>query len=137
MPRGGNEKVKTHELKVWPLPFAAVVAGDKNWEFRDNTDRNFEVGDEFVGREWDPKTSSYAGRSFTRRITYVLHQGFGLPDGYVILSLEVPGVPQLRARTFAQAAEIARKFSSFGAASVFAAADALEEKAQEVLAGQP
>ncbi len=114
--------MKTIDVKVWPAPFQAVVDGDKNWEFLLN-DRNYEIGDELHGREWDPKTQSYAGRTFTRRITYVLREGFGLPDGYVILSLEVPGVASLRHRAFLQAAEMV--------------AEILNKKAEEVLGVTP
>lgn len=121
--------MKTHEVKVWPLPFAATVAGDKNWEFRVN-DRNYQIGDEFLGREWEPHQQSYTGRSYTRQITYVLRDGFGLPDGYVVLSLAVPGVAELRARAFAQAAEIARDHGAAGSAVVVAL---LELKAKQVL----
>lgn len=77
---------KEHQLKCWPLPFAAIAAGLKAWEFRKN-DRNYKVGDTLVLREWDPKTESSTGLSFTRVVTYVLAEGFGLPDGYVIMSL--------------------------------------------------
>lgn len=78
--------MKTHDLKVWPLPFQAIADGLKEWEFRKN-DRNYQIGDELVLREYDPKTQSHTGRGFTRVVTFILEQGFGLPDGYVIMSL--------------------------------------------------
>ena len=85
--------------------------GVKNFEWRKN-DRNYKVGDEFNGREYDPHQQTYTGRQFTRRINYVLGEGFGVPQGFVVLSLEVPGFQILKARAFAQAAEMARAESA-------------------------
>jgi hypothetical protein len=91
--------VKEHELKTWPDPFNEALAGRKPWEYRLN-DRNFQVGETVVRREYDPKTQSYTGRTLYReRIVYMLANGFGIPRGYVILSLEkVPIVRQENVR---------------------------------------
>jgi len=77
----------THDLKCWIDPFNAVASGKKRFEFRLN-DRNYKVGDELILREWDPVNKCYTGRPVIRRyITYILTEGFGLPDGYCIMSL--------------------------------------------------
>ena len=78
--------MKTHDLKVWPAPFAGIDAGLKPWEFRLN-DRNFKVGDRLCLREYDPRALSYTGRTLDRFVVYVLDGGFGLPPGYVIMTL--------------------------------------------------
>jgi hypothetical protein len=44
----------THELKTWPVPFAAMLEGRKMYELRPCEDREFAVGDELILREWQP-----------------------------------------------------------------------------------
>ncbi len=82
---------REHELKCWPGPFQAVVEGRKRFEYRKN-DRGFEVGDILVLREWDPSSKDYTGRSVRARVTYALLGGFGIPDGFAVLSIEL-GMP--------------------------------------------
>jgi hypothetical protein len=80
---------RDHELKCWPAPFEAIGNGEKGWEFRLD-DRGYAVGDTLVLREWEPGVRSYTGRVLRARVTWILHGGFGLPDGFVIMSLDVP-----------------------------------------------
>lgn len=77
----------THELKCWPAEFDALERGDKVHEFRLN-DREFRFGDRLVLRRWDPATQEYTGKWVRRSITYV-GTGFGIPDGYCVLSLQL------------------------------------------------
>jgi len=76
-----------HDLKCWIEPFEAIIDGKKKFEFRLN-DRNYEVGDELHLNEWDPVRKKHTGRSTYQEVTYILRNGFGLPDGYCIMSIE-------------------------------------------------
>ena len=78
---------RTHRLKTWPGPFAAVIDGSKRFEFRCN-DRDFRTGDCLHLIEWEPICSRETGRSCESRVTYALHgPDFGVPDGFVVMSL--------------------------------------------------
>jgi len=76
-----------HDLKCWIEPFEAIIDGKKKFEFRLN-DRNYEVGDELHLNEWDPVRKKHTGRSTYQEVTYILRNGFGLPEGYCIMSIE-------------------------------------------------
>lgn len=83
--------MKTHELKTLTNPFNAICRNDKKAEFRFN-DRDFKVGDRLYLREWIPDGGTERGGYFTgdsrmRRITHI-QTGFGIPDGYAMLSME-------------------------------------------------
>jgi len=75
-----------HELKCVPEPFSETITGRKRFEFRKN-DRNYQVGDTLILREWLPDYLSYTGRELMVKVTYMLDKGFGLPEGYCILSI--------------------------------------------------
>jgi hypothetical protein len=79
-------KSKTHKLKIWPEPFAQVCDGLKRFEFRKN-DRDFQQMDFLLLQEWDPKTEKYTGLEATYLVLYIMKEGFGLPEGYCIMSL--------------------------------------------------
>lgn len=102
-----NKTQVTHELKTWPEPFHAVASGLKTFEIRKN-DREFEVGDILVLKEFKPKIiddlvafdsglhtlGKYTGRQVIRRVTYMtrLSHWAAVPtDGptYVVMSLEI------------------------------------------------
>jgi len=95
--------VAVHELKSWPEFFMWVLSGDKKAELRYN-DRDYQVGDVLVLREWEPKTESYSGRQCRRRVSHVMYGAGsvgvitpmrGLNLKYVVLSLqEVDDAPQ-------------------------------------------
>jgi hypothetical protein len=77
---GSATDMTVHELKSWPEFFTAVESGEKTFELRRN-DRNYQVGDVLVLREWKPNIhgddeGEYTGRSCRRRVTYVM-EGLG------------------------------------------------------------
>lgn len=83
--------MRTHELKIAPEPYVYVIREMKKAEFRLN-DRNFQVNDLLHLREYlrDGGLDGggyFTGSSTVRRITHI-QTGFGIPDGYVVLSME-------------------------------------------------
>ncbi len=84
----------THELKVWPEFFEAIMSNDKPFEIRKD-DRNFSVGDILLLREYIPenyygdgKDAWYSNMKTTSEITYILQGGkFGVREGYVVMGL--------------------------------------------------
>jgi hypothetical protein len=87
----------THELKVWPEYFDALVGGDKTFEFRkDDREPRFAAGDVLRLREWAPepmppegfdRSGSYTGRELFRRVRYVARSSPLIPDGFCCMSL--------------------------------------------------
>lgn len=78
-----------HELKTFSLYFDQIFWNIKKFELRKN-DRDFQVGDFLVLREYDPVKQEYTGRSVTRRVTYCLYGGvFDLPEDMVIMSIDL------------------------------------------------
>ena len=78
--------MSVHLLKIWPDQFDALLLGLKTHEFRKD-DRGFKVGDELILKEFNPETERYTGRVRRRTITYIGRDGFGIPDGYAVLSI--------------------------------------------------
>lgn len=107
-----NESARTsqsHKLKTWPDYFQAVWEGRKKFDLR-RDDRDYQVGDMLLLREYDPGKPKgcpqgcplrhlhdwerppvcYTGRELTARIDYVMRGGrFGLKRGNVVLSITV------------------------------------------------
>jgi hypothetical protein len=77
-----------HYLKTWPEFFQALQHGTKNFEYRKD-DRRFGLGDVLVLQEWDPKTEKFSGKKEYRIVSYIMREGFGLPEGYVIMSWRI------------------------------------------------
>ena len=78
---------KTHELKIYPKYFEAILDGKKTFEIRKN-DRYFHVGDRIVLKEWD--NIKYSGREIHATIKYILDDAFiGLAEGYVAFSFGI------------------------------------------------
>lgn len=75
-----------HNVKCWPEVFGEMLAGRKTAEFRLN-DRDYQVGDGLLIREWCPDKRTYTHREIERQITHVLKDSFGVPKGYAMLSL--------------------------------------------------
>lgn len=82
-----DREAVTHEVKCWPEPFAAVRSGAKPWELRLN-DRDYRVGDTLRQFEWCPDKAAHTGEVEEHRIGWALYgPAFGLPEGYVIMTL--------------------------------------------------
>lgn len=96
MPRGaitdGRRLPQVHVLKCWPDAYEAIADGRKRFEFRYN-DRDYRVGDVLSLREFAPSTGEYTGRELAQRVTYVLAREYGMPHGYVVMSLEPVATP--------------------------------------------
>lgn len=79
----------THELKILPKWFEDVQTNKKNFEIRKN-DRNFEVGDYLILKEW--YRGKFTDRYVIRQIEYI-YKGdgtYGLSENYCVLGLKVP-----------------------------------------------
>lgn len=81
-----KEQEITHILKTWPIFFQAIKRGTKTAEIRKN-DRDFQVGDRIILKEWEPTTEKYTGEFVEVTITHILQDtSIGLQDGYCLLS---------------------------------------------------
>lgn len=85
---------KTHQLKIRPEFFQAVINGTKKAEFRraDRADRAFAVGDllclnEYSHCEYDPQKVGFTGAFVYVLVTHVTDLSEWAP-GYVMLSIQ-------------------------------------------------
>lgn len=77
-----------HELKIWTIPFEAVLDGSKRYEVR-KADRPFLVGDDIILKEYIPEWNSYTGREIFGRITYITEAGmWGLPKDICVFGFK-------------------------------------------------
>lgn len=76
--------MKTHYLKTWPEPFAAILDGRKMFEVRVN-DRGFEVADRLVLQEYEPGSAEFTGAYVSTEVTYMLQGAFGLPENVCVM----------------------------------------------------
>jgi len=76
----------THELKIRPKFFEAVVSGRKTFEIRKN-DRNFKVGDCIVLKEYR-KEKGYTGKRAMFNITYVMTDNEFVKRGFAVLGIK-------------------------------------------------
>lgn len=85
-----EKMAKVHVLKTWPEHFRAVVEPDPNKrktvEIRKN-DRDFQVGDVLLLKEFIPNTGEFTGSETGRLVTHILKGDPWLPEGYVALSI--------------------------------------------------
>lgn len=82
-----------HELKIWPVYYERVANGSKTFEVRRN-DRNFQMGDEVILREWDPDpinptdmTSSPKGFTSSKPLNFNVGYVHVLDEKTVVFSL--------------------------------------------------
>ncbi len=78
---------RTHVLKADPIPFSDVASGLKRCEVRQD-DRGYQAGDRLHLREHDRAAGAYSGRECIAKVTHI-QRGYGLPDGLVVLSIDV------------------------------------------------
>lgn len=79
--------MKEHNLKTHPEYFRDVIRGFKSFEVRKN-DRDFQLGDRLLLKEFEPKSKSYTGKEFLFKITYILDGGgFGIKKGFCVMSI--------------------------------------------------
>lgn len=83
-----SRTVITHQLKILPEYFQAVVDGRKKAELRTN-DRDFNVGDYLLLVEWDGGTDEYTGRKIGVEISDITQCDFAAPK-LVMLSFFDP-----------------------------------------------
>lgn len=86
------ESLTVHDLKTWTTPFKATWDGLKTLEIRKN-DRGYRAGHALHLREWAmpaevDEENHYTGASILALVTHV-QEGFGLPDGFVAMSIKV------------------------------------------------
>jgi hypothetical protein len=60
-----------HIVKSWPHLFEATVTGVKTHDMRRTSDRDYQVGDTLVLREYDPTLCVFTGRWADALITYI------------------------------------------------------------------
>lgn len=73
-----------HKLKIQPQYFIEVCTGKKSFEIRKN-DRNFQVGDKLLLKEFESETRSYTGRVIERKITYITD--YAQQDDYIVMAI--------------------------------------------------
>lgn len=74
----------THDLKILPQFFEAVVNGDKTFEVRKD-DRPYKVGDKLVLKETGGH--GFTGREIEATVTYILRDVNYCKPGFCILSI--------------------------------------------------
>ena len=94
--------MKIIELKIDVEPHRAINRGEKTCEVREMRDRNFEVGDvlhlrrtKFTGEQMRvnmmphnaPYSLVYTGHETLVRVTHILKNVYGLPDGLCVMSV--------------------------------------------------
>lgn len=77
----------THELKCWAAFYDALADGTKTLDVREKRDRDFQVGDTIVSREYMPNTDKYTGRVCSHIVTYVLDHPSFCRLGQVIMGI--------------------------------------------------
>lgn len=79
-----------HEIKCWTEKFARVQSGQKRFEIRKN-DRDYQVGDILVIREFNQPRGEYCDYSAPIRAKVVYIDSFEQKDGYVVLGIQMEG----------------------------------------------
>ncbi len=84
--------MKQHQLKTHPEPFAAIEIGVKRHEIRKN-DRDFQVGDILILKEWLPTSEVYTGKQIIAEVAYITRGGqWGLPKMLCVMTIRTRGL---------------------------------------------
>lgn len=78
--------MKVHELKILKKYVHHLIMREKTFEIRKN-DRNFQLDDILHLKEIDDVSKEYTGFEMFLKVIYI-HQGVGLEEGYVCMSVE-------------------------------------------------
>lgn len=73
-----------HELKTIPKYYKDALSGFKTFEVRYN-DRNYQIGDTLILREYNPDVQRYTGRWHEETVGYILSDPHYVKEGFVIL----------------------------------------------------
>jgi hypothetical protein len=80
--------MKTHELRILPRFFRAILAGDKTFEVRKD-DRGFRRYDTLILKEWDDKTLKYTGKAVKAEVSYILYLNeYRINPEYVVMGFK-------------------------------------------------
>ena len=80
--------MQVHELKCSPGFFWPLASKEKTFEVRNN-DRDFQIGDLLIIREWNKEEEDFTNRLCVRQITYILDHPLFVIKGMVILGLKI------------------------------------------------
>ncbi len=79
----------THDLKIWPEYYQAILKGYKTFEARKN-DRGYAVGDTLDLREYDPVQKTYSGNMLRVQVSYIMDSPAFCAPGIVIMAIRTP-----------------------------------------------
>lgn len=88
-----EEFAKTHDLKIWPTYFGAILNGDKTFELRKD-DRGFHLGDTLHLREYYLPEEKYTGRYIQAVVTHI-YKGEMVANGYCAMSFKITAASTL------------------------------------------
>ncbi len=79
--------------KCWTEQWDDIYEGRKTFEYRREDDVRYEVGDVLRLDKWDPSQRRYLGEETDVVVTSLLRDAFGVPPGYVVLSIKRAPIP--------------------------------------------
>lgn len=79
--------VAEHELKCNTEYFNRILWGQKTFEIRKN-DRDFQVGDILILREFDPEHQQYTDYSTPLRMLVIYVTNYEQKEGYVVMGIQ-------------------------------------------------
>jgi len=79
-----------HHLKIDTVYYCRVLEGSKTFEIRKN-DRDYQVGDRLIMREWLPDKGQYCDHSPPINAEIVYFTTYQQQPGYCVLGIKVLG----------------------------------------------